>query len=85
MKWVTLRILITILGIALLVLELIFEVNGIVGFLLAAFGLFLIIIGLTFKGLVSLLANFFSFWYVIVKSSRLKTSLIKCNVYKFKM
>lgn len=59
MNWVTLRILITILGIALLALELIFEIDGIVGFLLATFGLFLIIIGLTFKGLVRLLANVF--------------------------
>lgn len=59
MKWATLRILITILGIALLAVELILEIDGIVGFLLATFGLFLIIIGLTLKGLVSLLANIF--------------------------
>jgi len=57
MKWVILRILITVLGIALFALELTLEIDGIVGFLLATLGVFLIIVGLTFKGLVNLFAN----------------------------
>jgi len=52
MKWVVMRIVISVIGIALFTLELILELDGIPGFLLATFGLFLIIIGLSFKGLV---------------------------------
>lgn len=57
MKWIVLRIIIIALGIALFALELILEIDGILGFLLATFGLFLMIIGLTIKGVIKLFAN----------------------------
>lgn len=57
MKWVIIRILISVIGITLFALELILEIDGIPGFLLATVGLFLIIIGLAFKGLVKVFAN----------------------------
>lgn len=58
MKMVISQIIITIIGIALLGLVLIIEIDGVLGFLLATLGVFLIIIGLTFKGLVRILADF---------------------------
>lgn len=54
MKWVPFRILLTVLGVVLLVF---LNIDGIPGFLLTTLGLFLIIIGVTFRGIVQLISN----------------------------
>lgn len=53
-----LRILMIVLGMALFALELKLEIDGVLGFLLATLGVFLIIISLTIKGLVKLFVDF---------------------------
>lgn len=57
MKWMVLRIIMIALGIAIFALEIILELDGTVGFLLATIGLSLIIIGLSIKGILNLFAN----------------------------
>jgi len=57
MKWIVLRIILIVLGISLFALELILELDGTLGFLLATIGLSLIIIGLSIKGILKLFAD----------------------------
>jgi len=57
MKWVIMRVSLSVLGIILFALVLSFEINGVLGFLMASLGLGLIIIGLTLKGLIKLIMN----------------------------
>lgn len=54
MKSVFMRVLLTILGIILIALVLTFEIDGSAGFLMATFGVFFIIIGLTLRRIIEL-------------------------------
>lgn len=51
------RIIMIIIGIVAIANVMIFEIDGTFGFLLATLGLFLIIIGLTLRGIIHLLAK----------------------------
>ena len=57
MKWVITQILISVAGIILFATALTLELSDITTFLLATLGLFLMIIGLTFKGLIKAFSN----------------------------
>lgn len=56
-KQVLIRVIMIAVGVALFILGIIFEPDGIPGFLLMTVALSLIIIGLALKGVIHLIAN----------------------------
>lgn len=59
MKSVIIRVLILLLGITMIGSVILIETDGSLGFLLATFGLFFIFVGLTFKGIIKVIAEIF--------------------------
>jgi len=59
MNRVKMRVLFVILGVLIFASVLVFEIDGLLGFLMATLGVLLIIIALTLRGLIELFANLF--------------------------
>ncbi|TRM10780.1 hypothetical protein FH966_03080 [Lentibacillus cibarius] len=57
MKWVLMRVSLSVLGVVLFGLVLLFETDGVLGFIMASVGLGLIFIGLTLEGIVKLIMD----------------------------
>ncbi|MFB1051233.1 hypothetical protein [Paraliobacillus sp. JSM ZJ581] len=59
MKELIPKLLLVVLGVCILTLVLVLEINGVMGFLLATLGIFLIVVGLTLKFLMRFFVEFF--------------------------
>lgn len=59
MKSVIIRVLILLLGIAMMGSVIVLEIDGTPGLLLATFGLFFAFVSLTFRGIIKVIAEIF--------------------------